>query len=529
MSQEEVDILRRALSRERASRKAAEEILEAKSAELYELNKKLEASHKELSTLYSKTNSQLQGVFENIADAYVIIDLWGNVLKMNQAATTLLGYNEDDTDVNLLNLVVSEELSNIAPSFTKLLKEGSITDFKVNILTKNKEQKLVHVNASTIYENNMPVAAQGIVRDITLDNKYKLAIEAEKQKYSSIIANMNLGLVEVGLDDKILMVNQSFINMTGYTRKELIGKKGNDFLPIEEDKKISFEKLKERRTNKTDSYELRIKNKKGELRYWMVSGAPNYDLEGKVIGSIGINFDITELKNLQFQKESLLSQLEKSNEELQEYAHIVSHDLKSPLRSIDALISWIKEDNKDNLDKTTLQNISLIETTLEKMEQLISDILNYSSVASGNQDFVDVDIQALVDDLLKIIYIPDNINIKILNDLPIISGDKTKLQQLFQNLISNAVKFNDKEKGLIEINVLDKGKYFKFSIKDNGIGIEPQFHEKIFKIFHSLNKRKDSTGIGLSLVKKIVNLHDGKIWLESEIGKGSTFYFTLKK
>lgn len=110
MSQEEVEILKRALARERASRKAAEEILEAKSAELYDLNQKLEASHKELITLYSKTSSQLQGVFENIVDAYVIIDLWGNVLKMNQAAIDLLGFNSKDEDVNLIKLVVPEEV-----------------------------------------------------------------------------------------------------------------------------------------------------------------------------------------------------------------------------------------------------------------------------------------------------------------------------------------------------------------------------------------------------------------------------------
>ncbi|MBL85840.1 MAG: PAS domain-containing sensor histidine kinase [Winogradskyella sp.] len=529
MSQEEVDILKRTLARERASRKAAEEILEAKSAELYEVNQKLEASHKELTTLYSKTNSQLQGVFENIADAYVIIDLWGNVLKMNQAAIDLLGFNYKTEDINLMDLVVKEEIHLVAPSFKGLLEKGTITDYKVHVLTKNNEKKLVHINASTIYEDGRAVAAQGIVRDITLENKYQQALVAEKQKYGNIIANMNLGLVEVNNDDEILMVNQSFEEMSGYLEEELLGKKGGDVFQADSNNdRIKIENEKRLR-GESNSYELRVKNKKGEIRYWLISGAPNYDLKGNITGSIGIHLDITELKNLEFQKEKLLQKLEKSNEELQEYAHIVSHDLKSPLRSIDALISWLKEDNKDKLDDVSLQNFSLIETTLEKMEQLISDILNYSSVASDNTDLEPVNTQALIDDLLKILYVPDHINVKVLNTLPTVCGDKTKLQQVFQNLISNAVKFNDKENGLIEIDVEENDNFYQFSFKDNGIGIDPQFHDKIFKIFHSLNKSKDSTGIGLSLVKKIVNLHDGKIWLESEPGKGTTFYFTLKK
>ncbi|MDT0558974.1 ATP-binding protein [Ichthyenterobacterium sp. W332] len=404
MSQEEVDILKRALAREKASRKAAEEILEAKSAELYETAQKLHESNKKLEKLVKEKTSELRGVFENIVDAYVVMDLWGNVLKMNDAAIQLLGYNNSEDDFNLLELADPTEAENVMNTFETLINQGSVTDFQVKINTKFNGQRLVHINASIILDDtNKPIAAQGIVRDIT---------------------------------------------------------------------------------------------------------------------------DIT---TLQLQKESLLKRLEKSNDELQEYAHIVSHDLKSPLRSIDALVSWLKEDNKDKLDDASLKNLNLIETTLEKMEQLISDVLNYSSVAADNNEPVEVNIQVLVEDLLKILFIPDHIKVILKGDLPVLTGDHTKLQQVFQNLISNAVKFNDKEKGIIEIDAADKGEFYKFSIKDNGIGIEPQFHDKVFKIFHALNKNKDSSGIGLSIVKKIVNLHDGKIWLESEPQVGTTFYFTLKK
>ena len=530
MNQKKVEILERALQREKQARKAAEKILEEKSAELYSLAEKLKLSNSKLEKLAAESTSELKGAFENIADAYVVMDLTGEVLKMNDPAIALLGYNNKVETFNLMTLADPSSFETVESGFQKLFNEGSITNFQVKINTKSQEQKLVHINASIIYnENNKPIAAQGIVRDITLENQYSKALEAEKQKYSSIIANMNLGLVEVNNNDEILMVNQSFTEMSGYQEEELIGKHGGKILPIEGGSDIILRENAKRKEGETNSYELKIKTKQGDIRHWLISGAPNYNLKGDVVGSIGIHLDITDLKDLELQKENLLAKLEKSNDELQEYAHIVSHDLKSPLRSIDALIQWIKEDNNDKLDEATLQNFTHIETTLEKMELLISDILNYSSIGAESNNKVDVNVNELVSDLLNILYIPEHINVSINNPLPIIKGDRTKLHQLFQNLISNAVKFIDKPIGEITIDVKSLKLYYQFSISDNGMGIDKLFHDKIFKIFHSLNKSKESTGIGLSIVKKIVDLHEGKIWLESELEKGTTFYFTLKK
>jgi light-regulated signal transduction histidine kinase (bacteriophytochrome) len=135
----------------------------------------------------------------------------------------------------------------------------------------------------------------------------------------------------------------------------------------------------------------------------------------------------------------------------------------------------------------------------------------------------------LVKNLNNILYIPENITINILNKLPVVQGDKIKYQQIFQNLIGNAIKFNDKEKGVINIDVENQNSFYKFSVSDNGIGIEKKYYDKIFKIFQSLKVTKNSTGIGLSIVKKIVDIYKGEIWLESELNKGTTFYFTIKK
>lgn len=404
MSQDQIDILKRALQREKAARKAAEKILEDKSKILYLTSQELKNSNAKLEGLLHEKSTQLKGVFENIIDAYVVIDLKGNVIRINDAAVDLFGYDIAEEKVNVVNLIYKEDFKYAMLSFQELSQKGFFTNYRARIYTKNNEVKWVHINASVILDaDKKPVAAQGIVRDITA------------------------------------------------------------------------------------------------------------------------------IKNLENQKENLLTALEKSNDELQEYAHIVSHDLKSPLRSINALVSWLKEDNKDKLDADSLQNFGHIETCIEKMDQLISDVLTYSSIGAGADTTAAVNLNTMVNDLIHILYIPAHISVRIKNELPIIKGDETKLKQLFQNLISNAVKFIDKEKGYIEIDVKTLKSHYQFSIKDNGIGIDPKYHESIFKIFHSINKGKDSTGIGLSIVRKIVDLHKGDVWLTSELTKGTQFYFTLKK
>jgi signal transduction histidine kinase len=238
---------------------------------------------------------------------------------------------------------------------------------------------------------------------------------------------------------------------------------------------------------------------------------------------------IRKLEEKEGQNKQLLYELENSNNELQEYAHIVSHDLKTPLRSIDALVSWIKTDNKDQFDLPTTQNFELIETTLETMEQLISNVLEYSSSGFKTDNPQEIDLNLLLIDIKKILFIPNNLSINILKKLPKIKGEKTKFQQLFLNLINNAITFLNKEYSIIEIDFIEKKIFYQFSIKDNGMGIDKRFHDKIFKIFYHLNNNKKSTGIGLSIVKKIVNFYNGDIWLESELGVGTTFYFTIKK
>lgn len=225
----------------------------------------------------------------------------------------------------------------------------------------------------------------------------------------------------------------------------------------------------------------------------------------------------------------LLKRLERSNQELQDYAHVVSHDLKSPIRNVGTMVSWLEEEYGYQLEGNGLNYLELIHENIASMDRLISDILIYASIDMDNDSFKQVDSYKVIQSVIQHNYIPDHIFIDVQKNLPIIDGNPRQIEQLFQNLINNAVKYNDKAKGYVEIGYTSTGKFHQFFVRDNGIGINTKHHEKIFKTFNKLHNYKDSSGIGLSIVKKIVGTYNGKVWLESELGKGTTFYFTLAK
>lgn len=237
-----------------------------------------------------------------------------------------------------------------------------------------------------------------------------------------------------------------------------------------------------------------------------------------------------EIIEINKEKDKLVLNLERQNQELNEYAHMVSHDLKSPLQSIDALISWFKDDYSSVLGDSGREVVNLIRENVEKMDTLISGILEYSTIGKAEKILYDLDLNMLIEDILLTIDNPNDVRISVPNILPTIKGDQHRVELLFYNLIDNAIKFNDKKSnGFIEINFVDKDKYWQFSITDNGKGIDKQYFDKIFIAFQKLENDYKSTGIGLSIVKKIVETYRGEIWLKSTPNKETIFYFTLLK
>jgi signal transduction histidine kinase len=229
------------------------------------------------------------------------------------------------------------------------------------------------------------------------------------------------------------------------------------------------------------------------------------------------------------QKEQLLQKLKHQNEQLNDYAHLVSHDLKSSLRSLSALLAWVKEDCIEKIGEESVGNLNLMEAKIEKMDQFLEDIINYSEIGNVDLKITRVDLNELVNKIIDSIYIPQNIKVIVNGNLPVLKADARRFRQVFQNLISNAVNFNNKEKGFVEIGVKEAEDFYTFSIQDNGQGIPKEYHKKIFNTFTTLGYQEKSTGMGLSIVKRVLNLYGGEVWLESEVSKGSTFYFTIPK
>jgi len=237
------------------------------------------------------------------------------------------------------------------------------------------------------------------------------------------------------------------------------------------------------------------------------------------------------LKNRQQQLNESYEQIKHVNQELKDFAYVASHDLKAPLRGIKTLAEWIAADYADKFDNAGKEQFKLLTNRVDRMHNLIDGILQYSRIGRIYEKPVPINLNMLITDIIDMVVPPENIEIAVENNLPAIIFEETRIRQVFQNLITNAVKYMDKPQGKISIGCADEGKFWKFNVTDNGLGIEEKYYDKIFKIFQTLSSRDnyESTGIGLTLVKKIVELYGGKVWVESKAGMGSTFFFTILK
>ncbi len=254
------------------------------------------------------------------------------------------------------------------------------------------------------------------------------------------------------------------------------------------------------------------------------------DGQGKLAGFLGIARDISERLAAERQQAALLRQVEQANQELTEFAYVVSHDLKAPLRGIGSLAGWLATDYGHKLEAEGREQLTLMLGRVKRMSALIDGILTYSRAGRSREGRMDVDLARLVPNVIDLLAPPPHIRVEIETPLPTLHLEPTKAQQLFQNLLSNAIKYMDKPAGLVRVSCVPSGgDFLQFSVADNGPGIEAKYFERIFQLFQTLAPRDsvEGTGVGLALVKKIVELDGGRIWVESAPGRGSTFHFTL--
>lgn len=252
---------------------------------------------------------------------------------------------------------------------------------------------------------------------------------------------------------------------------------------------------------------------------------------GAIIGAVIAFNDISERTSTERDRDRLITALARSNQELDQFAYVASHDLKAPLRGIANLSEWVEEDLGDNVPEDVRKKMDLIRGRVHRLEALIDGILQYSRAGRVRASVETVDTAALLQEVVELLAPPPEVTVTIGPNMPTLVSERTPLQQVFLNLISNAIKYNRRPGATIDVTVRDAGQFYAFSIADNGAGIAPEYHDRIFGIFQTLESRDkvEGTGIGLSVVKKMVELRGGTITVDSDVGRGATFTFQWPK
>lgn len=497
----------------------------------------LEKSNKEIEL--DITRNRLQLIFESSSDAKAIESIDGYIEQVSHAfldlfkipvsqMSNIIGADCQSARNMLKTIFVEENI--FSKRIEEIVKEGTTV---IDEILELKDGRILSRDYNPIFKDGKPTAHLWTYKDVTLIVNYDKSLQFESKKYKSIIENMNLGLMEVDNNEIILNVNNAFSNMCGYSPEELVGFKARDILLDDKKQEYMQQKVISRQEGVKDLYEMEILTKTGETKYWLISGGPNTNINGEIIGSIGIHLDITELKMLNIKADSLINDLTVRNEELSHYAHIVSHDLKTPLRTISTCLNWLLEDNTDTLDKESKGYIDTVEEAINDMDKLISSTLQYTEIRTSRKVATEqLPLQTVVDSIIS--FLTKNkksaFNFNVVKPLPVINLTEVKARQVFQNLIENAYKYRDETKNsFVNIDWKEDNGFYQFSIQDNGIGIGQEHFDLVFEAFKKLNNRTDSSGIGLFIIKKVITSGGGKIWVESEKGVGTTFFFTIPK
>lgn len=364
-------------------------------------------------------------------------------------------------------------------------------------------------------------------------NIYKTNLTREKEKYVSIIDNLNLGLLELDGQDKIKMPNQCFCEIFDYTKEALIGKNASEIL-FDNYSKDGVNKKKESfKTNFSDIQEIQIYTPKKQKRDLLVASAPSYDSNGEINGSIGIYLDITKNKELEYNLLNSNIELKKINSELDTFVYRVTHDLRTPVLSIIGLIDLIRLDS----EKTITENISLINLVSESTQRLdktIQDILYYSRNARLSLEIKTINIRETVKNIYDDMRFSTNTMIELeanFNSVSNIVTDIYRFETIIKNIINNAVKYSNPniKNPFIKFNIEENNNSYIINISDNGQGIKEEHVDKIFNMFFRATSNSVGTGLGLFIVKEAVEKLKGEIKVTSKLNEGTTFIIQLPK
>ena len=512
---------------------------------------------------------KLANLVESSEDAIITKSLNGKITSWNKGAEDIYGYSAEEVIGCNISILAPENLKNETNNLIEDIKHGKkIHHYETVRIRKDGQLINISITLSPIYTTGKLVGISTIARDITLSKNVEAELKRYRGQLEDLVKDRTIELqtayeslkesqehyltlfnsidegfctVEVIFDDNEHPIDYRFLELNPAFEKQtgLIDAKGSlmrDIVSDHED--YWFEIYGEvALTGKP----IRFVNEAKELNRW-------YDVYAFKIGNtenreVAILFnDITKFKEsenklknyqhtLEEQVKKRTQELTRSNSELEHFAYVASHDLREPLRMITSFLQLLERRYDDKLDEDAHEFIGFAVDGAKRLNNMINDLLEYSQVTRKDREFTTVNSEQILDETLINLKVPIDENHAIISHdtLPTIVGDKEMLVELFQNLISNSIKYHADAPPEIHISVKEENNHYKFSIEDNGIGMAPDHLERIFTIFQRLHGKDEyeGTGIGLSIAQKIVHEHGGQIWVESELGNGSTFHFTI--
>jgi PAS domain S-box-containing protein len=456
------------------------------------------------------SEEKLLGIFDTIPDGVAFTDMTGSILELNEAMVRMYGHSskKDLIGRNAIDFVAEEYRDTVTLLGLQAIKEGRhINRVEYRLVNEAGEGFDVELYAAPLRDSSgEPIAWVNVSRDVTERKKADQAIRQSEETLRLMFESTSDGIVITNPALTIIEANAAAPRLLGYGGKEeLIGKSAIPFMSAE---------------TEADS-ELHTEFSVSQLR----------DSAGNTTGFIGICRDITERKRAERKLKETLEELGRSNQELEQFAYVASHDLQEPLRMVSSYTQLLARRYKGKLEPDADEFIEFAVDGSNRMMAMIQALLTYSRVGTRGKEFELTDCEDVLSKALSNLQVAiEEKGAEVTHDpLPTILGDDTQLLQLFQNLIGNAVKFCDEEHPSVHVSAKEQDEDWLFSFRDNGIGIDPQFKDRIFVIFQRLHGKGEykGTGIGLAVCKRIVERHGGKIWVESEPGKGATFYFTI--
>jgi len=473
-----------------------------------------------------------RSLFENVQIGVALTSPTGRILKYNETMLRQSGYTSSDIE----NLESASEFyfdpSDRKPIFEALATQGQVSEYPVVFKRKDGTpyDALLWMMPTTI---NGELYLQSVVQDITERKQAEEKLRASEERFRAMIENISDAIALVDEQAVISYMSPAAERMLGFSNRERMGSSAFDNLASAEDEHILqdiFDKLKAE-PHTTYSFTIQARDKNGSV-HWIEATATNL-LDLASVQAIVINYrDITERKQAEKEREKYVEELGKQNAELERFTYTVSHDLRNPLVTIKGFLGALEKDLQDGRPDRVQNDLHRISGAADKMHALLSELLQLSRVGRIINPPEKVDLAQLAHEALENLNAQvnaRNVQVHISPDLPIVDADRIRLREVLENLIDNAVKYmGNQADPLIEIGAQTRGNEQVIFVKDNGIGIEPRYQTKIFGLFEKLNPISEGTGIGLALVKRIIETHGGRIWVESEgLGKGSMFCFTI--